>query len=101
MSSARLVSRVIAGALLVNAVPHGVSGVQGRRFPSPLAHPPGRGLSAPTTNVIWSAANALAGAVLLRSGVHGRGERAAVAGGAVSMALLLAAWFGRVLDDSR
>ena len=101
MAIARIVSRVIAGALLVNAVPHGVSGVQGRRFPSPFAHPPGRGLSAPTTNVIWSAANVLVGALLLRRGVHGSGELVAVAGGAVTMAVLLAAWFGRVLDDSR
>ena len=55
------VSRFLAGALLVNAMPHFVSGVQGRPFPSPFASPPGKGLSSPVVNVSWGSANGVAG----------------------------------------
>src|ERR671936_355894 len=55
------VARFFAGAFLANAVPHFVAGVQGRRFPSPFASPPGRGESSPVVNVVWGAANAAAG----------------------------------------
>ncbi len=41
-----------AGAFLVNAIPHFVSGVTGRPFPSPFASPPGKGLSSPVVNVL-------------------------------------------------
>jgi hypothetical protein len=45
-------ARFFAGAFLANAVPHFVSGMQGRPFPSPFASPPGKGDSSPTVNVI-------------------------------------------------
>ncbi len=45
------------GAFLGNFVPHFVSGVMGRKFPSPFAKPPGRGLSSPLVNVLWGAFN--------------------------------------------
>ena len=45
------------GAFLTNAVPHLVSGLMGRPFPSPFANPPGRGLSSSTVNVVWGFAN--------------------------------------------
>ena len=58
-------ARFFAGAFLANAVPHFVSGVQGRPFPSPFASPPGKGESSPTINVVWGTANAIAGYLLL------------------------------------
>jgi deazaflavin-dependent oxidoreductase (nitroreductase family) len=78
-------------------VPHGVSGVQGRPFPSPFADPPGVGMSSPTVNVAWSAANAVAGVLVLRRGVRTRGEGIAVAVGAIAMAAGLAFQFGSVM----
>lgn len=52
------------GAFLANFVPHFVAGVSGRRFPSPFAKPPFRGLSSPAVNVLWGLCN-LAGAYVL------------------------------------
>ncbi|HWR84967.1 MAG TPA: hypothetical protein VN200_03120 [Rhodoglobus sp.] len=82
------ISRFLAGALMANAVPHGLAGLRGRPFPSPFGDPPGVGLSSPAENLVWSAANAAAGSLLLRRSA-GRGARA----GALSMALLLTWWF--------
>jgi hypothetical protein len=56
-----------AGLLLANAVPHFVHGCSGDRFPTPFANPPGKGLSSPTLNVLWSLLNLAAGGILLRS----------------------------------
>ncbi len=57
------------GAFLANAVPHYVSGMMGRPFPSPFAKPPGKGLSSSTVNVLWGFANlVLAYCLLLRVG---------------------------------
>ena len=92
MSRSTLLRQFAAGVFLVNAVPHGVSGVQGRRFPSPFARPPGRGLSSPTVNVVWSAMNAAAGAALLRRN-RTSGENAAVGAGAAIMAIFLSLYF--------
>ena len=57
-----------AGALLANVVPHFVHGISGDRFPTPFAHPPGRGLSSPTVNVAWAFVNLLVGCLLYRVG---------------------------------
>ena len=46
-----------AGALLANVVPHFVAGIQGNKFPTPFAKPPGKGLSSPTVNVCWALFN--------------------------------------------
>jgi hypothetical protein len=46
-----------AGAFLANVVPHFFHGISGDRFPTPFAHPPGRGLSSPTVNVVWARIN--------------------------------------------
>ncbi|WP_243075810.1 nitroreductase family deazaflavin-dependent oxidoreductase [Microbacterium sp. SS28] len=97
MSVKRVVRSAFGAALLVNAVPHGVSGVQGRPFPSPFADPPGVGMSPPLVNVGWSAANAIAGALLLRRGIRSRSEAVAAAAGAVAMAAVLSYHFGDVL----
>jgi hypothetical protein len=57
-----------AGMFLANFVPHFVHGISGNRFPTPFAHPPGRGLSSPTVNVIWALLNLVAGCWLFRTG---------------------------------
>jgi len=57
-----------AGAFLANFVPHFVHGISGDRFPTPVAHPPGKGLSSPTVNVLWALLNLFAGYVLFRVG---------------------------------
>ena len=92
MSRSAILSQFTAGVFLVNAVPHGVAGVQGRRFPSPFARPPGRGLSSPTVNVAWSAVNAAAGMALLRRN-RTTGENVAVGVGAAIMAIFLSLYF--------
>ncbi len=43
-----------AGVFFANVVPHFVQGISGDRFPTPFAHPPGKGLSSPTVNVVWA-----------------------------------------------
>lgn len=57
-----------AGVFLANAVPHFVHGISGNRFPTPFAHPPGKGLSSPTVNVVWTLINLLGGYILFRVG---------------------------------
>jgi hypothetical protein len=67
-----------AGMFLANVVPHFVHGISGDRFPTPFAHPPGKGLSSPTVNVVWALANLLAGYVLFRAGKISSGDDAAL-----------------------
>jgi hypothetical protein len=57
-----------AGMFLANFVPHFVHGISGDAFPTPFAHPPGKGLSSPTVNVLWGLLNLFAGYVLFRVG---------------------------------
>ena len=57
-----------AGAFLANVVPHFVHGISGDRFPTPFAHPPGKGLSSPTVNVLWALLNLIFGYILFRVG---------------------------------
>jgi hypothetical protein len=52
------------GAFLANAVPHFLTGIARRPFPTPFASPPFRGLSSPPVNIAWAFAN-LAFAYLL------------------------------------
>ena len=47
------------GALLCNAIPHIVAGLQGNPFPTPFAKPSGIGNSSPLINFLWGAANLL------------------------------------------
>lgn len=89
-----------AGFFLVNAVPHFVNGVSGRRFPTPFASPPGKGESTSTVNVLWGALNAVIGYLLVTSvgEFHIRQLDCIIvlgAGGFV-MALMLARTFGRL-----
>jgi hypothetical protein len=57
-----------AGMFLANTVPHFVHGISGDRFPTPFAHPPGKGLSSPTVNVVWALFNLAVGYLLFRVG---------------------------------
>ena len=57
-----------AGMFLANVVPHFVHGISGDRFPTPFAHPPGKGLSSPTVNVVWALFNLVVGYILFRVG---------------------------------
>jgi len=58
----------IAGMLLANVVPHFVHGISGDPFPTPFAHPRGKGLSSPTVNVVWALFNLVVGYILFRAG---------------------------------
>ena len=67
-----------AGMFLANVVPHFVQGVSGDPFPTPFAHPPGKGLSSPTVNVVWALFNLIAGYILFRVGRVSSGGDAAL-----------------------
>jgi hypothetical protein len=51
------VAYFFAGAFFANFVPHFVSGVLGRRFPTPFASPPFRGLSSSRVNILYGVCN--------------------------------------------
>ena len=88
----------LAGAFLVNAIPHLASGLRGERFPTPFAKPPGRGLSAPRTNMAWGTLNLVAGLALLRAGwsVDPWSALAVATLGWLAMGWYLAGHFGAV-----
>jgi len=98
-------ARFFAGAFLANAIPHFVSGVQGRGFPTPFASPPGRGESSSTLNVVWGAANAAVGYLFLfRVGAfsaHSLHQTLLVGIGGFLMALMLSRGFGDVYGGTR
>ena len=54
-----------AGAFLCNCLPHLISGLQGKLFPTPFAKPPGRGDSSPVVNFLWGSLNLVIGTALL------------------------------------
>jgi hypothetical protein len=62
------IAAFFAGMFLANAAPHFVHGISGDRFPTPFANPPGKGLSSPTVNVVWSLVNLVAAYALFRTG---------------------------------
>ena len=68
MNWANYIGCFFAGMFLTNVVPHFVHGISGDRFPTPFAHPPGKGLSSPTVNVVWALLNLLVGYSLFRLG---------------------------------
>ena len=61
----RYVSYFFGGLVLVNALPHFVSGTLGRPFQSPFAKPSGEGLSSSTVNTLWGAFNLVLGYLLV------------------------------------
>ena len=85
-----------AGVFLANFVPHFVHGISGDRFPTPFAHPPGKGLSSPTVNVAWAFANLLVGGVLYRVGQvsnYGYANLGVLFAGAVAISTILSIQF--------
>lgn len=57
-----------AGAFIANFVPHYVKGACGDKFPTPFSKPPGRGLSSPMVNMLWSLLNLIIGYILYVAG---------------------------------
>ena len=87
-----------AGMFLANLVPHFVHGISGDRFPTPFAHPPGKGLSSPTVNVVWALFNLLAGFFLFRIGRVSSGGNVALAvffAGIVVVSVMLSVQFAK------
>ena len=85
-----------AGMFLANFVPHFVHGISGDRFPTPFAHPPGKGLSSSTVNVAWALFNLLVGHMLFRLGKVTSGNELAVVvffGGIAVISLILSVRF--------
>ncbi|ASV29964.1 hypothetical protein [Maribacter cobaltidurans] len=60
------VAAFFAGMFLANAIPHLINGISGDPFPTPFADPPGKGLSAPWVNVLWSFFNIIVGYFLFQ-----------------------------------
>lgn len=67
MTALHLIACFFAGALLTNVVPHLVHGISGDPFPTPFANPPGKGLSSPTVNMVWSLVNLVLGFLVFRA----------------------------------
>ena len=84
-----------AGAFFANTVPHFVHGISGNKFPTPFAKPPGRGLSSPPVNVLWSFVNLVAGLGLWYLGMINLTlmSVAVAIGGALCISLLLSVRF--------
>jgi hypothetical protein len=94
-----LVAYAFAGAFSANVVPHFVSGVLGRTFPTPFATPPFRGASSSRVNVLYALGNLAVAYALLRVGTfHPRsGIHAASFGvGLGAMALLVTRSLARI-----
>ena len=93
-------SHLFGGVFLVNAIPHFVSGVMGRRFQSPFARPPGKGLSSATVNVLWGGFNVVIGyALVFRVGsfdLRATGDALTLGAGGLLGGLFLAHFFGKL-----
>jgi hypothetical protein len=93
-----------AGMFLANVVPHFVHGISGDPFPTPFAHPPGKGLSSPTVNVVWALANLIVGYVLFRVGKVSTGGSLALAvffAGIAALSMWLSVLFGKIKPANR
>lgn len=55
----------VAGAFLINSVPHVVQGISGNKFQTPFASPPGVGESPALINLLWGFFNIAVGGGLL------------------------------------
>ena len=54
----------LVGVFFANGIPHFVHGISGRKFPTPFAKPPGKGLSPSIVNSLWGIFNFLVAIVL-------------------------------------
>jgi len=89
---------------LANVVPHFVHGISGDRFPTPFAHPPGRGLSSATTNVVWALVNLIVGYVFYRVGKVSSGGNLAWAvffAGIAALSTWLSVLFAKIKPANR
>lgn len=93
MLGSHFLAYFFAGAFLANFVPHFVSGVLGRTFPTPFGSPPFRGLSSSRVNVLYGLFNlAVAYALLSRVGTfepRNAWHAAALGLGMAAMSLLI------------
>lgn len=98
MDPLQLLSYFAGGAMLMNAVPHLVSGAMGRKFPSPFAKPPGKGQSSAVVNMLWGFANLVVAYFLVcrvgRFDLRDAGQVGALALGMLLLGLMLARHFG-------
>ena len=78
----------LAGVFFANFVPHFVSGVLGRTFPTPFASPRFRGMSSSRVNVLYGLSN-LAFAYVLLLHVGEFEPRSALHAGAFGLGLTL------------
>ena len=93
-----------AGTFLANVVPHFVHGISGDRFPTPFADPPGKGLSSPTTNVVWALVNLIVGCVLFRVGKVSNGGNLALIvffAGIAALSTRLSVLFAKIKPANR
>jgi len=94
----RYIACFFAGIFLANVVPHFVHGISGDRFPTPFAHPRGKGLSSPTVNVVWALFNLVVGYILFRVGKVSSGGGSALVtffGGLVVISTVLSVRFAK------
>ena len=100
MNDLSIVSLFFGGSCLINAVPHLVSGVTGRPFPTIFAKPIGVGLSSPVINLIWGSANLFFAYMLLcrfaEFEIQNPIDATSVGIGALVMGLGLARHFGHL-----
>lgn len=94
------VSYFFGGAFFVNGIPHFVCGVTGRKFPSPFAKPPGKGLSSALVNVLWGSLNLAIGyGLVCRVGAfdfHATQDVLIGGAGGLVMAVMLARAFATI-----
>jgi hypothetical protein len=97
------VAYFFGGAFFVNAIPHFTNGVSGRKFPTPFASPPGKGLSPAVVNVLWGSLNLVIGYLLVfRVGTFDfrRTQDALIVGvGGLLMAIMLSRTFAGIRGE--
>src|SRR2546421_10083291 len=104
MSWYNYIACLLAGMFLANVVPHLAHGISGDRFPTPFAHPPGKGLSSPTTNVVWALVNLIVGYFLLGIGKVSSGGNLALAvffAGIAALSTWLSVLFAKIRPANR
>lgn len=93
---------IFSAFFLINAIPHFVHGVCGRRFQSPFAKPAVVGESSPLINVLWGSFNFLVAYLLINfAGFFHIGMNAATFvffSAALVSSMILAVVFGRIRD---
>jgi len=99
MNVHHLLSYLLAGVALTNAIPHVVSGLMGRPFQTPWAKPRGPGQSSSMQNVLWGFSNLALGYLLLFKvgdfDIHANGDVIALGLGMLLMGLGLARRLGQ------